>query len=765
MRNKNKKTLLFTFDYELFLKQSGTLEHCLLDPTKMLQQTLNKYNIKVTFFVDILYYYRLINDVNLKGDANKIKEQLQDLVRDGHRLELHLHPHWLDAIYKDNEWIFTDFSNYQLQNLPEEKIEQLFNLGIKLIEELCNPILPGYKVKAFRAGGLCIIPFSPLYNVLKKNKIFIDSSIAKGLKADDIYHNYNFFNAPDKEIYHFDENPLKENILGDFIEIPISVYRKTLYDKLKEKLFYKIKYPTITLYSSGEGETLSPMVEKKNNSILSFIDKLLSYNMPYSLDYVYPDFIVSKIKKSKKSIINLLSHNKFLSDSSLSTIEKLAKKKYIFSTIERLIEKRIEKKDLLLITGVYPYDVYEGYLEEEILFLSEQFNKIYIISQNIKSPITRPLPSNCISFRMSSEVNKKEIIYNIIYILSSPEFYSALYNAIFRYKRFPGKLIIGDIAHLITAGRKIFKFISILITNQNIRTDNLVGYSYWFDKGAYSLSKLKKKNKLHIAISRAHSYDIYFWRHKSNYIPLKYYIYKNLDFVYFISEHGKNYFAQIVKISDRFDNKIKLSRLGTIYYNKQNNKSIIDKNQSFILLSCSHIIELKRIDRIINALSYLEDIAIKWIHIGHNWQQSNYEIEIYEMAKKLLSQKNNIKYTFTGQMTKEQVISFYCENHIDLFINVSETEGLPVSIMEAMSFSIPVIATAVGGTPEIVNQNNGYLLPAHPDYKQIASAIRILLSKDKNEYEQLKLNAYNTWNNLYNAKKNYSDFAKEISRI
>ncbi|NCO54621.1 MAG: glycosyltransferase, partial [Bacteroidetes bacterium] len=47
---------------------------------------------------------------------------------------------------------------------------------------------------------------------------------------------------------------------------------------------------------------------------------------------------------------------------------------------------------------------------------------------------------------------------------------------------------------------------------------------------------------------------------------------------------------------------------------------------------------------------------------------------------------------------------------VDLFINVSESEGIPVSIMEALSAGIPVIATNVGGTNEIVNNDVGFLI-------------------------------------------------------
>lgn len=49
--------------------------------------------------------------------------------------------------------------------------------------------------------------------------------------------------------------------------------------------------------------------------------------------------------------------------------------------------------------------------------------------------------------------------------------------------------------------------------------------------------------------------------------------------------------------------------------------------------------------------------------------------------------------------------------HLDLFVQSSYTEGLPNVILEAFAAGVPVVATAVGGTPEVVEDGiNGYLV-------------------------------------------------------
>jgi glycosyltransferase involved in cell wall biosynthesis len=65
---------------------------------------------------------------------------------------------------------------------------------------------------------------------------------------------------------------------------------------------------------------------------------------------------------------------------------------------------------------------------------------------------------------------------------------------------------------------------------------------------------------------------------------------------------------------------------------------------------------------------------------------------------------------------------------LDLFVLATETEGLPVSIIEAMAMARPVIATNVGGIPEIVEHDVTGLLVPPGDDGALAVAIRRLLA-------------------------------------
>jgi glycosyltransferase involved in cell wall biosynthesis len=81
--------------------------------------------------------------------------------------------------------------------------------------------------------------------------------------------------------------------------------------------------------------------------------------------------------------------------------------------------------------------------------------------------------------------------------------------------------------------------------------------------------------------------------------------------------------------------------------------------------------------------------------------------------------------------------------------------------MEATSFGIPVLATDVGGTKEIVNSETGILMPASPDPHSVANNLRLIL-ETKARNPEARLKTYNFWNSHFNAKTNYIAFCKSL---
>ena len=151
------KRIILSYDYELFFgERSGTVLKSIIEPTNKLMGVMEQNGFRGNFFVDYLMFRELekLSDERAVSDLSLLKEQIRDMVRRGHRVELHLHPHWIDAKYNgDGTWNFDDFTHYSLSSLDEETIVAMFKEGTDYLNKLAAEVEPGYKIVAFRAGG------------------------------------------------------------------------------------------------------------------------------------------------------------------------------------------------------------------------------------------------------------------------------------------------------------------------------------------------------------------------------------------------------------------------------------------------------------------------------------------------------------------------------------------------------------------------------------------------------------------------------------
>lgn len=413
-----------------------------------------------------------------------------------------------------------------------------------------------------------------------------------------------------------------------------------------------------------------------------------------------------------------------------------------------------DKKTLILLTDFFPFEAYEPYLENEFKYLSEAFEKIFIFSASEKQKAIYDLPANILYYnfpaniQMSSKVNALLSFDKGLFKTEKKFVNSGLQQKMDLIKI---KIMIMEYFKAKMLKKYIKKTLHEELKNQG----NILIYSYWCDYKAIAAALLKKEFPRMKAISRAHGWDVYFERNTAGYLPLRTFLFNTLDKVFFVSENGKAY------TSAKFDDpsKFALAHLGT---NQPAQPITEQKKEPFHIVSCSSLIPLKRIRLLIAAIALLpQDIEILWTHFGDGILMN----EIVRLCQKKLSPMINVHVDLEGYVSNDEVLKFYAENNVNLLVNTSSTEGLPVTMMEAMSGAIPVIGTNVGGVGEIIKDNfNGFLLSANPEPKEITEKIVSFINMSGEKYSQFRRNAFETWNTKYNAAVNFPSFIEEIKQ-
>lgn len=412
-------------------------------------------------------------------------------------------------------------------------------------------------------------------------------------------------------------------------------------------------------------------------------------------------------------------------------------------------------KDLYLLTTGYPYPAksMETYLETEVKYYSN-FRTVKILAMGVRKNTLdqkREVPGENIEVYPILFGSKLYYIFNGFRALLDSNFYKEVYN-LAKNRRLTLRRLVRLIIYVSRSHTDCKKIIKALRLKKGRKVKDAVLYSYRFEYQPYVMCLLEKYFDQPKMIARAHGYDLYEERNSDLYIPMRKFLLKKLNMLYLISENGKKYLAN--KFPE-FEHKFSVSRLGTL---NSKQKSFAGKDSFIRIVSCSNMVPIKRIDLIIEALRQIKDIKIEWVHFGAGEKEK----EIKNLAK--IKLMGNVDYIFKGKVPNEKILDYYSNTDVDLFINLSESEGIPVSIMEAMSFGIPCIATDVGGTREIVRDSfNGYLLQEGDSVSNAAASAIMRFSKlPAEKQKELRLHAREYWNNYYNADKNYRTFVAEL---
>lgn len=285
----------------------------------------------------------------------------------------------------------------------------------------------------------------------------------------------------------------------------------------------------------------------------------------------------------------------------------------------------------------------------------------------------------------------------------------------------------------------------------------VVLYTYWFNGATSACIDLKRKlgrDKVKAVVTRTHGADLYDER---QWHPRRFQDVACVDWIFPVSRAGLAYlyakFGQIQNVSVSYLGILPNSTEPRTVSNAEGAEEILS------IVSCGYLVPVKRIPLLCAGITcYARQnprTRIRWTHYGDGPERP--EIE------QLLSQRSeNLTVAMRGDVENAVLRAELSGGNTDVFMAVSESEGLPVSMMEAAEAGIPIIATAVGGVPELVSSSNGCLLPANPSPANIATAIAWL---KKQTWSDLSEGSKAVWRSKFSASENFSRFYQTLQKL
>lgn len=191
---------------------------------------------------------------------------------------------------------------------------------------------------------------------------------------------------------------------------------------------------------------------------------------------------------------------------------------------------------------------------------------------------------------------------------------------------------------------------------------------------------------------------------------------KCADVLIALSESWKEWFVRLGVDADKIIILHNITAYPTILEDAKNARKIDVSNRPIRFLFMGEIGQRKGVFDIIRGLAnHRDEIKDKIeLRIGGNKMEDDLRNAIAEGG---LSDFVN----FEGWVSGDKKIELL--NWADVYILPSFNEGLPISILEAMSYGMPIISTPVGGIPEVVDEKNGILVTPGDD-EEIYSAMK-----------------------------------------
>lgn len=282
-----------------------------------------------------------------------------------------------------------------------------------------------------------------------------------------------------------------------------------------------------------------------------------------------------------------------------------------------------------------------------------------------------------------------------------------------------------------------------------------VHLSFW-GRSPEFLVALKIMSPGHVVGTRLHSFDLYFSLATKFQLSTRLRALNALDFVAPISVHGENHLK-----SQGVTTRSRVSYLGC-----RANEFVLEKKdqvrhaksvKSLKIATIAMVAPWKRIDFTIDVVRQLKSSVI-WHQYGRLSADNQYVQMVKKKVRLLDSKQCHLE--MRGEASNEELRKALIEEKYDFVLLLSESEGVPVSLMEALAADIRIVVTDTNGCSELVQDEIGCLIPVEASVAECAHRIEQWWDEwSGTPHDGLALDF---WKSKFDSAALYDDFVKFV---
>ncbi len=277
--------LAFVDDWEVRGNGTGDPRVLQFEPMRKLVKIFNNHGIRGSFNAEVMQQlaYRNLQErfAELKAIADEWEQVVMESFRQGHDIQLHLHPQWLGANYQGHgNWKLG--GDWSILNYPRQQIKAMLATGKQYLETLLRRIDPAYACVSFRAGSWCAAPSDSLMSILSELGFVFDMSIVAGVRYDTPHVKLDYRQCEEPFMPYYPDMRDARRVSSSpqpIVCIPTNTFpgpRVALARAAVRKIFRKVtKRNTVTIPAASRGRNGDEWTNKGESGVVGVARKLL----------------------------------------------------------------------------------------------------------------------------------------------------------------------------------------------------------------------------------------------------------------------------------------------------------------------------------------------------------------------------------------------------------------------------------------------------------------------------------------------------------